>query len=171
MNDLVFVMYNLKLKDKVAKKNDEHGQGPFEEQDFDDEWITEENDQRFSTSSSQNWVNVLNSQRSEESREDGTDGNEVAFNDIDNHNKHVTPLEIHDFEPSEFVRELVDTTQDLDFGNDIDLGLEIGASDDGDDTGGDDWRDVVWRKVQMIFFSLHFSFIILFVVSPFMYFC
>lgn len=76
MNDLVFVMYNLKLKDKVAKRDDEHDQGPFEELDSDDEWIIEENDHRVSPSSSQDWVSVLDSQRNEKNEEIGSDQNE-----------------------------------------------------------------------------------------------
>ncbi|XP_012075334.1 uncharacterized protein LOC105636622 [Jatropha curcas] len=40
MNDLVFVMYNLKLKEKKAKPYDEPTS--FEELPYDDEWIAEE---------------------------------------------------------------------------------------------------------------------------------
>jgi len=39
MNDLVYVMYNLKLKSKQNRKNIPL---PFDEIEFDDEWITEE---------------------------------------------------------------------------------------------------------------------------------
>ena len=38
MNDLVYVMYNLKLKSKQNRKNIPL---PFDEIEFDDEWITE----------------------------------------------------------------------------------------------------------------------------------
>ena len=44
MNDLVYVMYNLKLKSRQTRKTVAL---PFEDMEFDDEWITEEGDDIF----------------------------------------------------------------------------------------------------------------------------
>lgn len=44
MNDLVYVMYNLKLKSRQTRKNIAL---PFEDMKSDDEWITKEGDDIF----------------------------------------------------------------------------------------------------------------------------
>ena len=44
MNDLVYVIYNAKLKSKLTRKNIVL---PFEDINSDDEWITEENVEEF----------------------------------------------------------------------------------------------------------------------------
>lgn len=55
LNDLVFVMYNLKLKSRQTRKTIAL---PFEEINSDDEWLTEEGDDIFDEGESSSGINV-----------------------------------------------------------------------------------------------------------------
>ena len=111
MNDLVYVMYNLKLKSKQNRKSIAL---PFDEIESDNEWITEEgyNDE------------------DEQPQGEGDDGNVELVGDVGGSSN---DLVVDTFDLDNLI--LVEPNDDAQFEEDLD---DDGDGDESDDIHGDD---------------------------------